>query len=126
MAPVPAPKAPPAKVPFSRVERGWPEHPASISMNAMTAPALTRVVSLTINAPYCFTLKSFFQFKSSSHATASSMRAVRDFRELEKGYGNQVSRNMNSRPPNLASTPKPDTKYGAYSCGTLSEKFGRV
>jgi hypothetical protein len=42
------------------------------------------------------------------------MGAVHDFREFEKGYRNRVRRNMNCRPPNVASTPNPDTNYGVY------------
>jgi len=54
------------------------------------------------------------------------MLAVRDFRELERAYGNQVSRKMNYRPPNVASTPNPETKYGVYICGRLDRKNGEV
>ena len=37
----------------------------------------------------------------------------------------KVNRNMNCRPPNLASMPTPNTKYGVYICGTLWENGTR-
>jgi hypothetical protein len=66
-----------------------------------------------------------FFFKSRSHATALSMRAVRDFRVLERSYRNQISGNTTCRPPNLASPPNPDAKYGVYICGRLNGKMER-
>ena len=68
---------------------------------------------------------SHIPLKSSPHATALSMRAVCDVRELERGCRNQISRNMNCRPPSLASTPNPDTKYGVYICGGQTRKWTR-
>src|ERR1700736_4301561 len=43
IAPVPAPSTPPPKVPFSRVDSGCPEHPASAKapMSTIAAAAIT-------------------------------------------------------------------------------------
>src|SRR5258708_2968341 len=90
------------------------------SVSSETAPELMCLIYVLL-----VVLDRTRAYRGNSPATAPAEWHNAPLSRIQRICRNQVTRNMNCRSPNVASTPTMDDKYVFYICGRLTRKMGR-